>query len=37
MDYVYYRTMKNVLAYYWTPGMDDRPIKGQDKQKKKNK
>jgi len=23
------------LAYYWTPGMDDRAIQGQEKQKKK--
>jgi hypothetical protein len=35
-DYVYYRTTKIVLAIYWTPGMDDRPSKGQDKQKKVN-
>jgi len=27
--------MKIVLAFYWTPGMDDRPSKGHDKQKKK--
>jgi hypothetical protein len=36
-DYVYNRTTQIVLAFYLTPGMVDRPSKGQDEQGEKKK